>query len=141
MDNPLSLVEVDGFGNIIRDDGIVLPEFGNAIYLNGKLNGDALALQVTSERYCGSGSPALAEENDAGTIFFLRGKNTVVIGIKQANDGFFRQFSAAVLENLNVSSRGSSAADMLSNFDWTVVRIVMPYETTNESDDDVLRRV
>ena len=35
VDDAMGLVEVDGLGDIVRNDGIVLPDFGDAIDLNG----------------------------------------------------------------------------------------------------------
>lgn len=61
VDNALGLIEVDGFNNIVGDDGVVLPEFGDAIDLDGELNGNAFASQIAGQRNGGCGSPALTE--------------------------------------------------------------------------------
>ena len=61
VDDALGLIEVDGLGDIVGDDGVVLPEFGHAIDLYGELNWNAFTLQVASQRNRGCGAPALTK--------------------------------------------------------------------------------
>lgn len=62
-----------------------------------------------------------------------------MIGVEQTQDGFARLFSAAIFENLDVSPQWSGVTDPLSDFDRTVVKVVILYETSDESDDNIRR--
>lgn len=71
VDDPLGLIEIDRFRDVIGNDGIVLAEFRDAIHLNGKKNGNLLPAKVAGEGEYRRCSPTLAEENNVGGDFFL----------------------------------------------------------------------
>jgi len=43
VDDAMGLIEIDGLGDVVGNDGILLPEFGDAIHLDGEQNRNALA--------------------------------------------------------------------------------------------------
>ena len=43
VDDAMRLIEIDGLGDVVGNDGILLPEFGDAIHLDGEQNRNALA--------------------------------------------------------------------------------------------------
>ena len=43
MDNALRLIKVHRFGDVVRNNGIVLPEFGDTVHLHGQQNRNAFA--------------------------------------------------------------------------------------------------
>ena len=81
MNNALGLVEVYGFSNVVGNDGIVLPNFGDAIDLHRQQNRNALAPEIAGEQDCGGRSPTVAEQDNVSASFFFGGKNAVAIGI------------------------------------------------------------
>jgi len=140
MDDAVGLIKVHGLGDIVWNDGIVLPNFGDAIDLHGEENRDALAAEVAGEQHGSRGSPAVAEQNDTGASFFFRGKNAIAIGIEQAEDSGVSLLPAAVLENLDISIFGNGSFDQFGELNWAVVRVVVGDETSDETDYDVGRR-
>jgi hypothetical protein len=71
MDDAAGLIEIDGFGDVVGNDRIVLPDLSYAIHLHRQKNRNALSAKIAGESYCGRSSPALAEENDVGASFFF----------------------------------------------------------------------
>jgi len=139
VDDAVDLVKIYGFGDIVGNDGIVLPQFGDTIHLDGQENGYAFVAQIAGEQYGGGCSPTVAEEDDAGVSFFLGGKDAVVISVEQTNDGVIGLFSAAVFEDLNISALGEGLADALCELNRAVVRVIRTYETADEADHDIGR--
>lgn len=136
MHNTLGLVKVHGFGNIVRDDGIVLPPLRNAINLNGQRNRNPHALQIAREKHGRGRSPTVTEEDDPRVSFFLRAENPVVVSIEQSQHSIKGILPAAVLKNLNISAVGNSAPDLLGKDHGPMMRVFMADETTYEPDDD-----
>ena len=139
MNEALGLIKVNGLGDVVWDHGIVLPELGYAIYLNGELNGNVFAPQVTGQRDDRGGSPALSEQDDVSVISFLRGENTIMIGVQQSQDSLASLLPAAIFEYADVGSRRRAGANLLRKFDWAVMRIVILHETADEADKNVFR--
>ena len=139
VDDAMRLVKVHGLGDVGRNDGIVLPDFGDAIHLHGQHNRNAFAPQVAGQQHRRGCSPAVAEENDAGPSFFFRGKNAVVIGVEQAEDGVVGLFPATVLKNPHISIFGNSSLDLLRELNRAVVRVVMADKSAHEADHNVRR--
>lgn len=137
MDDAFGLVEVDGFGNVVWDDGVVLPQLGDAIDLNGEANGNTGAAQIAGKRHGCGRSPALAEEHDVGALSFVLRQDAVVIRVEQANDGLEGLFSATIFEDSNVSTGRDGLANSLGEQDGGVMGIIVIYESADESDDDV----
>jgi hypothetical protein len=81
----------------------------------------------------------VAEENNASPSFFLGGKSAVVICVQQADDSIVGLFPVPIFKNPNVGVLWNSSPDLLREFDRAVVRVVMAYETTYETDHDVGR--
>lgn len=140
VDETVGLVEVDGLRDVVGDDGIVLPEFGDAINLNGEQDGDILAAQIAGQQDGGGCSPALSEQNDVSARFFLGGKCAVAILIEQMKDCGIGLLAAAILENANVGSVGKSLADATGDYNRAVMRIFVADKAADESDDNIFRR-
>jgi len=43
VDDAMRLIKIDGLGDVVGNDGILLPELGDAIHLDGEQNRNALA--------------------------------------------------------------------------------------------------
>ena len=136
MHDTLGLVKVHGFGNIVRDDGIVLPPLRNTINLNGQRNGNPDTLQIPREQHCRGGPPAVTEKDDPRVSFFLRAENPVVVSIEQSQHSIKSVSPAAVLKNLNISAVGNSAPDLLGKDHGPMMLVFMADETAHETDDD-----
>src|ERR1700716_4690866 len=67
VDQSMRLIEVHGLHNVVRNHAVVLPEFGNTIHLHGQQYRDAVAMQLTCEKYYRGASPTVAEQHNAGT--------------------------------------------------------------------------
>ena len=139
VDDALRLIEVHSFGDVVWDDRIVLPDFGDAIHLHSEQDRHAFAPQITGQQDRSGCSPAVAEENDAGSSSFFRGKHAVVIGVQQSNDVVVSLLSSAVFENPDVGVFGNGSLNLPRELDGAVVRVVMADETTHETDHDVGR--
>jgi len=139
MDDAVRLIKIHGLGDVVGDDGIVLPHFGNAIYLHRQQNRHAFPPQVARQQHRRGCSPTVAEENNASPRFFLGGKNAVVIRVQQVDDSIVGLFPVPIFKNPNVGGFWNSSPDLLREFDRAMVRIVMAYETTYETDYDVGR--
>lgn len=140
MDQPLRLIEVDRFGDIGRNDLVVLPRFGHAINLNGQQHGDSHAAQFASQHHDGRTAPALTEENDARPVFFLWAETAVVVAIQKTQDGLVGGFSVPIFEDLHVGIGGIGAFDALGHLNWPMIGIVMPHESAHEANHDVIRK-
>jgi len=136
VEDAVRLIKVDRLRDVTGDDGIVLPDFGDAVDLHGEQNGNSCLLQVTSQQYSSGSSPTMSENDDACSRLFFGGKTAVVIDIEQAHDGVVGTLPAAVFEDPNVGVFGSRALDPLSKTNGAVVKIVVAYEAAHETDDN-----
>lgn len=71
VENAMRLIKVHGLRDIAGNDGIVLPDFGDAVDLHSEQNGNSGFLQVTSQQYGGGCSPTVAEDDNASPSFFV----------------------------------------------------------------------
>lgn len=142
VNDAVGLVEIYGGGDVVGNDGIVLPDFGDAIDLHGERDGDAFAAEITSEENGGSGSPAVAEQNDVSASLFGGGESAVAIGIEKMDDGIVSALPAAVLKNpdIRIFILGKVALDALRELNRAMVGVVVRDETSNEADHDIRRR-
>src|ERR1700728_4530403 len=108
----LGLVKIHGFGDVIWNDGVVLPQFGDAIHLHGEQEGYAFAAQVPSQRDNRRRSPTVATPDDARSSFCFRGKNAVVIVIEQSNDAVEGLFSTAICKDPDVGVLGNGSLNL-----------------------------
>ena len=136
VEDAMRLVEVHRLRDVARNDGIVLPDLGDAVDLHGEQNGNPRLLQVASEQYGGCGSPTVAEDDNASPSFFFSGEATVVIDIEQAHDRIVGTLPAAVFKDGNVGVLGRGSLDSLGEANRAVVKIVVAYEAAHETDDN-----
>jgi len=136
MDQAVRLVEVGGGSYVVGDDSIALPELGDAVDLHGEQHGDADAIQFAGEKNDGRGSPTVAEQDDMGLGLFLVGQDSIVVAIKQAQNGVVGGLPVTILEDLDVGVVGEILANALRQLYRSMIRTVVAYETTCESDDD-----
>jgi hypothetical protein len=137
MDDSVGLIKIDGCRDIAGNDGVVLPDFGYAIDLDGEQNRDAGTLQIAGEQHGGGGSPTLTEKDDVGAGLFLGGKSSVAVGVEQLQNRVIGAPAAAVLEYAHISVAGKCSADSLGNQHRTMVLVIMADESADESDDNV----
>ena len=139
MDESVRLIEVHGFGNIVRNDGIFLPEFRHAIHLDGQQDWHAFTAQVAGQQDCRRGSPALTEKYDAGSGFLFGGENAVAVGVEELDDRVVGALSPPIFEDPHVRVFGKFRTNSLCELNWAVVLIVVANEATDETDHDVGR--
>jgi hypothetical protein len=137
VDDAMGLIKIDGLGDIVGNNGIVLPDLGDAIHLHRQQNRYARSAQFASEQHCGRCSPALAEQDNSGAGFFFGGESAVAVGIEQPHDGIKGPLPAPVFENSDVSVFGNDGADSLRQPNRAVVRVVVADEAAHKTDDDV----
>src|ERR1700676_3845866 len=137
MDEAVRLIKIHRLGDVIGDDGILLPKFCHAIYLNSKQNRNALATQVASQEDCRRGPPTLAEKNDAGSGFLFGGENAVAVCVEQLDDCVVGALSPPIFEDSHIRVLGKFRANSLCELNWAVVLIVVADEATHETDHDV----
>jgi hypothetical protein len=136
----LGLIKVYGFGDVIWNDGIVLPQFGDAIHLHCEQNRHAFAAQVPGQCNNCRRSPTVAEEDDAGPSSFFRRQNAIVIGVEQSNDAIEGLSSMAIFKNADIGVFGDGSLDLPRELNRAVVRIVMVDESSDKADHDIGRR-
>ena len=136
MDQAMRLEEIHGGGDVFGNDSIALPEFGYAVDLHGEQHRDAHTIQLASEKNNRRCPPTMTEEDDMGLRFFLIGKDSIVIAIKQAKNLLVGRLPVAILEDLNVSSVRDDLLDALGQLYRAMVRVVVAYESAGEPDDD-----
>jgi len=137
VDNACCLIKVHGLGDVVGNDGIVLPQFGDTIHLHRQQDRYTSATQIARQQHRRSCSPTVAKENNASSILLFGGEDTVVIGIEKSDNGIIGPFSAAILENPDIGALGSSLPDTLRELNGAVVRIVVTDEATHEADHNV----
>ena len=141
MDDSVWLVEVDCSLHVFRDDGIILPRLCDTIDLDRQHYRDADAIQFAREDYRGRAAPAVADEHDVRSGFFIVAQHAVMVRIQQVKDGFEGCLAMAVLENLDVNIFGGILLKKPCDLDGVVVRIVVAEESADETDKDVSGRL
>ena len=141
MDDSVWLVEVDCHRHVFRDDSIILPGLCDAIDLDRQHYRDAEAIQFAREDHRGRTAPAVADEHDVRSGFFIVAQHAVMVRIKQVEDGFEGCLAMAVLENFDVSIFGGILLKKPCDLDRVMVHIVVAEESADESDKDVGRRL
>ena len=113
MDQAVRLIKVYRLDHVGRNEGVVLPELGNAIDLNCQQYGNSIALQVAGEHDGGSGSPAMAKKNDVSVGFFIIRQPAVAVGIELSKHRLVRLLPVTILEDFHVRVLPLSALDAL----------------------------
>jgi len=137
VNQAVRLIKVDGLGDIIGNDGIVLPDFSDAIDLHGQENGNASLAQVAGQQNGGGCSPALTEQNDVGAGFLGRGEEAVAVGIEQVKNRGVGAFAVAILEDSNIGSGRKVRTNAFSELNRAMMRIVMADKTSDKADNYV----
>ncbi len=139
VDQAVRLIKIDGLGDVVGDDGILLPQFGNTIHLHRQQHRDTLAPQIAGQQDCRGSSPTVAEENYAGPSLLFAGKNSVVIRVQKSNDGIVGSLPPPVLEDTDKGLFGNSSLDLLRQLNRAVVRAVVSDEATHKTDHNAGR--
>jgi len=135
----MRLIKINGGGDVVGNEGVVLPRLGDTIHLHRQQNRDALPSQLAGQQHCGCGTPTVTKEDDMGPRLLFSGKNAVVIRIERPEDGVVRLFSVPVLENTDVSILGNCELDSPRELNRTVVEVVVSDKTTDETDHNAGR--
>jgi len=75
----------------------------------------------------------VAEEDDAGSLFFFGRQYAVAVGIEQSHDSVIGLLSVAVLENADVCIRGDGSANALGELNRAMVKIVVADKAADEA--------
>lgn len=132
----IRLVKVGGLFDVGGNEGIVFADFGDAVYLNGKENWDAVGLQLAGESNRFRAAPTVAVDDDASVLFFVGREFAVVIDVEETQNFLMRSFAAMVFENFDVNLRRIFLAEALGELDAAVDGIGVADETADEADDD-----
>jgi hypothetical protein len=80
----------------------------------------------------------MAEEDDVCLSLLFFTQVSIMIAVKQAQDGFVSFFAAAVLENFNVSTRRRFPTQALGQLHRTMMWIVVPHKPAGKSHQNVI---
>lgn len=136
VDEAVRLIEVDGGSDVVGNDGVVLPQFGDAVDLYGEQNGNVDASEFARQYDRGRGSPTVAEEHDVGLRFFLIAQEAIVIAIEKADDGLVGLTAVAIFKDLDESVVTQALAQALGDKHRLLMGIVVANEAANEPDEN-----
>ena len=134
----MRLIEVDGSGDIVGNDSIMLPKLGHAIDLHRQQNRDSSPVQFPRQEHHRSRSPAVPKKDDTRLGFLLFAEASVVVAVQQAEDGPVSLFAAAIFEYLDVSAAGSALPQALGQLHRPVMGVVVTYKSPRKANQNVI---
>ena len=129
VNDTLTLIKINCLGDVSRNDGIVLPVFAHAVYLDCQRNRNAIVLQLPGKIDNGGSAPAMAEQYDWRPPCFVRRTNAVQ-PIQGRNAGLF---SLAVCEKLNPCAATICFLQTPGKLNFRMANVVFMYETADEA--------
>jgi hypothetical protein len=139
VDDTVRLVEIDGRGDIIGNDFVVLPQLWDTVHLDCKHYRHVNAVEFAREKDNCRATPALAEEHNASGGFLIVIQDAVSIGVEQVEDGPERSFAAPIFKHLDEGIFGRVPLKLMRDLHGSMVGIRVAHESANETDEDVGR--
>jgi hypothetical protein len=136
VNQSVGLIKVDRLGHVGGNNGIVLPRLGYAFHLHRQQYWNVIPLQFAGEHHRRRRTPTLTKKNDAGVLLFFPGKETVVIGVQEPQNGLEGCFSAPVLKHLDVRAGYRGVLQAFGELHRPVARIVVVNKAPDEADHD-----
>ena len=137
VEKSVRLIEVHRRRYILRNHVILLPGFGDAIYLHRKHDWNADAVQLARQDNHGRTSPTLTKQNDPRPGLFFSAQNTVAVCVDQVQNIAIGSLSVAVFIDLDVRALRGKLMHLLRDYDRSVMWIGVPNESSNKTDKDI----